>query len=87
MARTVEPGLQGGSDEDLMRRIQGDDVAAFEEFYDRYSARAFGLARAICGSSEPAEEALQEGFVALWLSEAAVPLTLLVGVRDPGSLR
>jgi RNA polymerase sigma factor (sigma-70 family) len=70
MATTAEPGLEAGTDDDLMQRIQEDDLRAFVELYDRYSARAFGLTRTICGSSHHAEEALQEGFVALWRSRS-----------------
>lgn len=69
--RLVTPGSAprlrvGLSDEDLMRRIQDDDIRAFEELYDRCSARAFGLTRLMCGSSQRAEDALQEGFLAVW---------------------
>lgn len=54
-----------------MRRVQADDVRAFEELYDRYSARAFGLARLICGNSQRAEDALQDGYLAVWRSRAS----------------
>ncbi len=59
------------SDEDLLSRVQGDDIRAFGELYDRYSAKAFGLARLMCGSSQRAEDALQEGFLAVWRSRAS----------------
>ncbi len=59
------------SDEDLMSRIQAHDIRAFEELYDRYSAKVFGLARLMCGSSQRAEDALQEGFLAVWTSRAS----------------
>ncbi len=49
-----------------MRRVQDDDMRAFEELYDRCSAKAFGLTRLMCGSSQRAEDALQEGFLAVW---------------------
>jgi RNA polymerase sigma-70 factor, ECF subfamily len=75
MARKAAPRSAAGSDEDLMLRIQGDDIRAFEELYDRYSARAFGLTRAICGSSHHAEEALQDGFVAVWRSRGTFDCT------------
>ncbi len=49
-----------------MRRVQAEDIPAFEELYDRHSATAFGLARLICGNSQRAEDALQDGFLAAW---------------------
>lgn len=70
MVTITEPALEAGSDEGLMQRMQADDVGAFEELYDRYSASAFGVARAICGNSHWAEEAVQEGFVAVWRSRS-----------------
>lgn len=69
MARTTELALE--ADEDLMQRIQADDIRAFEELYDRYSTKAFGVARGICGSSDRAEEAVQEGFLAVWRSRSS----------------
>lgn len=51
-----------------MRRIQAGDIRAFEALYDRHSASALGLARCICGTTHRAEEALQEGFLAVWRS-------------------
>jgi RNA polymerase sigma-70 factor (ECF subfamily) len=71
MTTITEPALQAGSDEGLMQRIQADDVGAFEELYDRYSAQAFGVARGICGNSHRAEDAVQEGFVAVWRSRGS----------------
>ncbi len=59
------------SDEDLMSRVQAHDIRAFEELYDRYSAKALGLARLVSGSSQRAEDALQEGFLAVWTSRAS----------------
>ena len=56
------------SDDDLMQRVQAHDIAAFEQLYVRYSARTLGLARMVCGSREHAEEAVQDGFLALWRS-------------------
>ncbi len=53
-----------------MQRIQADDIRAFEALYDRYSAQTFGVARGICGSSHRAEEAVQEGFLAVWRSRS-----------------
>ncbi len=71
MTTITQPALEAGSDEGLMQRIQADDVGAFAELYDRHSARAFGVARGICGSSHRAEDAVQEGFVAVWRSRGS----------------
>lgn len=59
------------NDEELMRRIQAGDVRAFEVLYDRHNARAFGLARFICRDSQRAEDAVQDGFLTIWLSRAS----------------
>lgn len=59
-------GLTGASDDQLMTRIQAGDQEAFGEIYDRYSTRAYGIARLICGDSGRAEDAVQEAFVSIW---------------------
>lgn len=51
-----------------MRRLQANDVEAFEQLYDRYSAPAYRLARALCRDRQRAEEAVQDGFVSIWRS-------------------
>lgn len=58
------------SDQELMRRVQAGDSEAFGALYDRHSARAYGVARGICGDSWRAEDAVQEGFLALWRGRA-----------------
>ena len=58
------------SDEELMRRIQSGDTRAFEDLYDRHSARAFGLALFICRDHQRAEDAVQDGFLAIWRRRA-----------------
>lgn len=42
------------------------DPAAFRSLYDASSARLYGFALRILGKRELAEEALQDGFVAIW---------------------
>jgi RNA polymerase sigma-70 factor (ECF subfamily) len=59
------------SDEELMRRVQADDAGAFAELYDRYRIRAFGLACVLCDSPHQAEDAVQDGFIAVWCSRAS----------------
>lgn len=56
------------SDAELMRRVQDDDAEAFGQLYDRHVARARRVAGAICHRSGGAEEAVQEGFIAIWKS-------------------
>jgi RNA polymerase sigma-70 factor (ECF subfamily) len=59
-------GLADLSDERLMRLVQGDDVRAFEELYRRHCSQAYSVARLICDGSNRAEDATQDGFVAVW---------------------
>lgn len=58
------------SDVELMRRVQGDDSAAFGELYDRYADRAFRVAFSVCGDSGRAEDAVKDGFLSIWRSRA-----------------
>ena len=58
------------SDETLMRRVQDDNVEAFEQLYDRHAVRAFRVARSVCDSTGRAEDAVQEGFLSVWRSRA-----------------
>jgi RNA polymerase sigma-70 factor (ECF subfamily) len=57
-------------DDALMRLARTDDADAFAVLYDRHGARAFRVARAICHDSKEAEEAVEEGFLALWRGRA-----------------
>jgi len=59
------------SDEDLMRRVQADDPAAFGELYDRHVARALQVARTVTPQANRAEDAVQEGFLSVWRSRAS----------------
>jgi RNA polymerase sigma-70 factor (ECF subfamily) len=47
------------------------DAAAFRHLYDATSARLYGFALRIVGKRELAEEALQDGFIAIWNNAAA----------------
>jgi len=75
-------------DEELMERVAGGDARAFEAIYDRYSRRAYSLARRITGEVAGAEEATQDAFLALWRGasrfdpeRASLPTWLLALVR------
>lgn len=54
----------------LMARVQAGDTAAFEQLYDRHADRAFWVALAVCHDDGRAEEAVQEGFLAIWRGRA-----------------
>lgn len=59
------------SDEALMARAKANDTTAFAQLYDRHAVRALRVARAICRDSGHAEDAVQEGFLAVWNSRAS----------------
>jgi RNA polymerase sigma-70 factor (ECF subfamily) len=59
---------EGHGDDDLMRRVQAGDTDAFAELFDRHGARAFRVAVAICRDPGEAEDAVQDGFLAIWNS-------------------
>jgi RNA polymerase sigma-70 factor (ECF subfamily) len=59
------------TDEVLMARAQDGDANAFGRLYDRHAERAFRIARAICRDRSRAEDAVQEGFLAIWRGRAA----------------
>ena len=54
------------TDEELMGRVAGGDIRAFEALYDRHHVRAYSLARRVAGPGGGAEEATQDAFLALW---------------------
>jgi len=51
---------------DLLNRSSRGDQAAFAEFYDATSARAFGLAVRVVRDPAKAEEVSQEAFLEVW---------------------
>lgn len=55
-------------DATLAARLQGGDKDAFAQLYDRHSVLAFRIARSICRDTGSAEDAVQEGFLAIWRS-------------------
>lgn len=60
------PFTQGLADTKLMLRVSGGDPSAFEQIYDRYQARAFGLALRVTRHRATAEEVIQDAFLTLW---------------------
>jgi RNA polymerase sigma-70 factor (ECF subfamily) len=58
------------SDEMLVVLAARSEELALAELYGRYGAIAYGLARRILGDPSLAEDAVQEGFLAVWCSAA-----------------
>lgn len=63
-------GMREDSDDELMRRVQADDTAAFGQLYDRYADRALRVAFSVCGDRGRAEDAVQDGFTSMWRERA-----------------
>jgi RNA polymerase sigma-70 factor (ECF subfamily) len=51
-----------GPDAELLRRVQADDLDAFEQFFARYRAPIFRTAYGLTGDRQAAEEILQDTF-------------------------
>ena len=51
---------------ELIARLQKRDEAAFEELIRQYEKKVYTLCFRMCSSSEDAEEAAQDAFLALW---------------------
>jgi RNA polymerase sigma-70 factor (ECF subfamily) len=49
-------------DADLLRRVQADDLDAFEEFFARYRSSIYRTAYGLTGDRQAAEEVLQDTF-------------------------
>lgn len=59
------------SDEELMRRVQGDDSDAFSALYDRFAGRVYSVVRRIARDQGRAEDAHQETFISVWRGRAS----------------
>jgi RNA polymerase sigma-70 factor, ECF subfamily len=53
-------------DRDRLARVASGDAAALGELYDRYGRVVFGMAYAMLGSPEAAEEVAQDAFERMW---------------------
>jgi RNA polymerase sigma-70 factor (ECF subfamily) len=56
-------GLVAVSDEDVVRRVVGGQVDAFDELVARYQDRVFNTLVRMCGSQQEAEDLAQETFL------------------------
>ncbi|HWH10209.1 MAG TPA: sigma-70 family RNA polymerase sigma factor [Solirubrobacteraceae bacterium] len=67
-ATRIKTATAEASDNDLMEAIQAGSREAFASMYNRYSERAYAIARAIAADEAGAERAVEEGFLAVWNS-------------------
>jgi RNA polymerase sigma-70 factor, ECF subfamily len=58
------------SDGELMAKVSAGNMESFVDLYDRYCARAYHVARAVCRDDGCAQEAVQDGFLSVWNSRA-----------------
>jgi RNA polymerase sigma-70 factor (ECF subfamily) len=56
------------SDGQLMAKVSAGSVESFVDLYDRYCDRAYRVARTVCHDDGRAQEAVQDGFLAVWRS-------------------
>ncbi len=66
MIGTVPDDPAASSDSELLVRVASQDQAALAELFHRYGARLLAYVRAMGGPRFPAEDAVQEVFLALW---------------------
>jgi RNA polymerase sigma-70 factor (ECF subfamily) len=69
--RVASRELAALSDSQLMREIEAGSVRAFGRLYDRYSDRAYRVARSVCRDRGHAEDAVQNAFVSIWKSRGS----------------
>lgn len=60
------------TDSFLVEKLKKDDIAAFNELYNRYHGRVYHLALKFLPCNEDAEEIVQTVFVALWENRAKI---------------
>lgn len=55
----------------LMGAVSAGSVEAFEQLYDRFCNRAYGVAYSVCRDEARAQDAVQEAFVSVWTSRTS----------------
>ena len=55
---------------ELMARVSAGSVESFVDLYDHYRDRAYRVARSVCHDDGLAQEAVQDGFLSVWISRA-----------------
>ena len=58
-------------DRELMAKVSAGSVASFGDLYDRYCDRAYRVAWSVCRDDDRAQEAVQDGLLAVWKSRAS----------------
>ncbi|HEY2195801.1 MAG TPA: sigma-70 family RNA polymerase sigma factor [Actinomycetospora sp.] len=67
MAAQRDDGAENGvTDATLLEAVAARSPRSLEEFYDRFSRRAYSLARRVCVDEALAEDVLQEVFLLVW---------------------
>lgn len=81
-------GAGARSDGELMAQASAGGVDAFGELYDRYSDRAYRVARSVCHDDARAQDAVHDAFLSVWQNRSSyrtqrgtVPAWLLTVVR------
>ncbi len=54
-----------------MAKVSAGSVESFGDLYDRYCDRAYRVARAACRDDGRAQQAVQDGFLAVWNNRAS----------------
>jgi RNA polymerase sigma-70 factor (ECF subfamily) len=63
---TMSSDRSSVSDEELLQALEGQDLEALEELYDRHSRTAMAIAYRVLGDQKLSEDVVQEAFLAVW---------------------
>lgn len=66
--------LANDEDAGLLARLEARDEDALRVLFDRHGNRVFGIALAVSGQREVAEDVTQETFLSVWMQSAEVNL-------------